>query len=207
MIKIGRMVIGQVATNCYFLYNEEKHALVFDPADGGQMIYDKLTDAGFTVDGIFLTHGHFDHIFGTRILRQCSGAKLYAGEAEKELLNNTKLNVSAQVGRPYVIDADVYLKDGEEVTLAGMTLRCIFTPGHTAGSVSYYCEEAGLVICGDTLFQESVGRTDLPTGSEGTLIRSIRDRLFTLPDETVAYPGHGDSTTIEHEKKYNPFCC
>ena len=111
------------------------------------------------------------------------------------------------MGRPYEVDADVYLRDEEEITIAGITMKVIATPGHTKGSCCYYVREAGMLICGDTLFLESVGRADLPTGNEGTLIRSIRERLFPLPDETVCYPGHGDQTTIGHEKQYNPFCC
>ena len=99
----------------------------------------------------------------------------------------------------------MYVNDGEKITLAGMTFEVIATPGHTEGGCCYYFEEAGILVCGDTLFLESVGRTDFPTGSMGTLVRSIKEKLFILPDETVAYPGHGDSTTIGHEKKYNAF--
>ena len=102
--------------------------------------------------------------------------------------------------------ADVYLQDGEELNLDGIRIKVLATPGHTAGGVSYYFPEGGFLICGDTLFQESVGRTDFPTGSMSTLVRSVKEKLFTLPEETVVYPGHGDSTTIGHEKKYNPFC-
>ena len=101
--------------------------------------------------------------------------------------------------------ANTLLKDGEEVTIEGMTFKLIATPGHTQGSCCYYFEEANMLISGDTLFEESVGRTDLPTGSMSTLVRSVKDKLFELPDDVVVYPGHGDSTTIGHEKKYNPF--
>ena len=101
--------------------------------------------------------------------------------------------------------ADKYLKDGEKITIADMTCKLIATPGHTVGSCCYYFEEAGILIAGDTLFTESVGRTDLATGSMSALSRSIKERLFALPDETKVYPGHGESTTIGHEKQYNPF--
>ena len=101
---------------------------------------------------------------------------------------------------------DVYVKDGQTLELAGISLRVIATPGHTQGSCCYYAEEAGILVAGDTLFQESVGRSDFPTGSSSTLIRSVQDKLFALPDETRVYPGHGESTTIGHEKRYNPFC-
>ena len=132
--------------------------------------------------------------------------KIYAGEAEKKFLLDTKSNLSKDMGRPVTVTADVYLKDGEELDLDGIRIKVLATPGHTAGGVSYYFPEGAFLICGDTLFQESVGRTDFPTGSMSTLVRSVKEKLFTLPEETVVYPGHGDSTTIGHEKKYNPFC-
>ncbi len=205
-IKIGRMVLSMCQTNCYFLYREdEKKAIVIDPADKGDNIYTALTKNGFCVTGILLTHGHFDHIWGVQALKEASGAKVYACEAERELLGNERMNVSRQAGRPCTVEADEYLKDGQEVTISDMTFRMIATPGHTAGGCCYYFEEAGFLLAGDTLFQESVGRTDLPTGSMGTLVRSIREKLLVLPEETTVYPGHGDSTTIGHEKKYNPF--
>ena len=157
------------------------------------------------IRGILLTHGHFDHIWGVEELRRLSGAKLYALEEERELCADPALNVSAAAGRPCGITADEYLRDGQELTVAGMTCRVIATPGHTAGSCCYYFEEGGFVICGDTIFLESVGRTDFPTGNGEKLASSVRDRIFTLPDEVLLYPGHGESTTVEHEKKYNPY--
>ncbi len=205
--KIGRIVLGVAQTNCYFLYPEgSKDCIVIDPADQGGNIHKALERNGFQVKAILLTHGHFDHIWGTKELRELSGAKLYALDEEKELLGNARKNVSAQTGRPYTVEADVYVKDGEELTLAGLHFRVIATPGHTQGSCCYYFPEAGFLVSGDTLFQESVGRTDLPTGSGSMLVRSVREKLFPLPEDTKVYPGHGDSTTIGFEKKYNPFC-
>lgn len=216
-IKIGRMVLGVCQTNCYFLYREGEHeAIVVDPADKGANIYAALLKNGFRVAGILLTHGHFDHIWGLDGLRDAANAaseaeggepvKAYAFEEERALLKSARLNVSEQAGRACETYADVYVKDGQEITLAGMTCRVIATPGHTAGGCCYYFEEAGILVSGDTLFAESVGRTDFPTGSMGTLIRSIKDRLFVLPEDTRVYPGHGESTTIGYEKKNNPFC-
>ncbi len=205
-LKIGRMVLGICQTNFYFVYKEgHKEVICFDPADAGDYIYEALSGKGFEVAGIFLTHGHFDHIWGSRKLRELSGAKIFAYEEEKAVCEDAVNNVSEQAGRAYTVKPNGYLKDGEETTIAGMTCKVIATPGHTVGSCCYYFEEDGILISGDTLFQESVGRTDFPTGSMGSLIRSIKERLFILPDETKVYPGHGDVTDIGSEKKYNPF--
>lgn len=205
-LKIGRMVIGMYGTNCYLVYREgRQEVIVVDPADKGEQIYEALQEKGFTISGILLTHGHFDHIWGTKSLRELSGAKIYALDAQEKLCEDDGLNVSRQAGRPYTVVPDVYVRDGEELSIAGIAFKVIATPGHTADSCCYYFEEAGFLVCGDTIFLESVGRTDLPTGSGSTLDRSIRERIFTLPDSVQLYPGHGDSTTVEHEKKYNPF--
>lgn len=214
-IKIGKMVLGVCQTNCYFLYREGgAECIVVDPADQGVNIFRALQKNGFRVAGILLTHGHFDHIWGLDELRDAANAasdedaepvKAYAYEAERVLLQDVDKNVSRQAGRPCTTYADVYVKDGQEITIAGMTCKVIATPGHTAGGCCYYFEEAGFLLSGDTLFAESVGRTDFPTGSMSTLVRSVREKLFVLPDDTKVYPGHGESTTIGHEKEYNPF--
>ncbi len=205
-LKIGRIVLGMCQTNCYFVYEDGKNeAIVFDPADRGDYIYNGLKEKGFSVAAILLTHGHFDHIWGVEALKELSGARVYACEAEKEVCENASVNVSKGAGRPCAIVADVYVKDGEEISIQGMKCTLIATPGHTKGSCCYYFEDDKILISGDTLFQESVGRTDLPTGSMGQLIRSVKERLLTLPDEVKVYPGHGEATSIGHEKQYNPF--
>ncbi len=205
-IKIGRLMLGIAQTNCYLVYREgSKEVIFFDPADKGDYIYETLKEKGFQVKGILLTHGHFDHIWGSNKLRELSNAPIYAYEGEKEVCEDAVTNVSDQVGRPYTVVPDRYLQDGEEITIADITCRLIATPGHTVGSCCYYIEDAGILIAGDTLFAESVGRTDLATGSMSAIVRSIKEKLFALPDETKVYPGHGESTTIAHEKQYNPF--
>lgn len=200
------MVLGICQTNFYFVYREGSGEVIcFDPADAGDYIYETLKGKGFEVAGILLTHGHFDHIWGSRKLRELSGAKIYAYEEEKAVCEDVVNNVSEQAGRAYTVKPNGYLKDGEEITIAGMTCKLIATPGHTIGSCCYYFEEDGILISGDTLFQESVGRTDFPTGSMGSLVCSIKEKLFVLPDETKVYPGHGEVTDIGSEKRYNPF--
>lgn len=216
-IKIGRMVLGSCQTNCYFLYRTgESDVIVIDPADKGEGIYNALLKNGFHVAAVLLTHGHFDHIWGCEELRRLAnqdaearGAQkvcVYACEAEKELLLDDKKNVSKMAGRPCTLEADVYVKDRDTICAAGISCLVLATPGHTAGGCCYYFEEPGFLVCGDTIFLESVGRTDFPTGSMGTLIRSIKEKVFALPEDTKLYPGHGDDTTVGHEKKYNPFC-
>lgn len=205
-VKIGRMVVGALQTNCYFLHNTENNeAVVIDPADKGQKIYEELQKKGITVKAILLTHGHFDHVMGVDELRRASGAKVYLGKEEEKLISNTELNLSAMFGTLFTTKADVFVKDGEELELAGIKIKVIHTPGHTIGGVSYYLEEEGILVCGDTLFAGSVGRTDFPSSSGAELGRSIREKLFKLPEDVYVYPGHGPSTTIGYEKENNPF--
>lgn len=206
-IKIGRMTLGVCATNCYFLYREGSGEVIFaDPADRGADIYEALNKKGLAVEAILLTHGHFDHIWGAERLRELSGAKIYALDAEQPVCRDAYVNVSAQAGRKATIEPDEWLTDGQKITFAGISLEVIATPGHTAGSCCYYVPEAGFLIAGDTLFEGSVGRTDFPTGSMSRLVHSIKEKLFLLPGETKVYPGHGEATSIEEEKKNNPYC-
>lgn len=209
-VKIGKMVLGGFQTNCYFVYRELEGkgvipVIVIDPAEDGKRIFEALLQKGFRVEGILLTHGHVDHIHGAEELRRVSGARIYAGEQERELLSDMDLNLSERFGTPCRIVPDVFFKDGETATLADLTFQAFHTPGHTEGGYSYYFAEGGFVLSGDTLFEGSVGRTDFPTGSMAILIRSIKKKLFALPDKTIVYPGHGQSTTIGWEKENNPF--
>lgn len=206
-LKIGSMCLGYVQTNCYFVYDEDKkEALVFDPPTDGEGIYTKLKENGITVAAILLTHGHFDHIMGVNELKTVADVKVYASKYEENVLKSGKLNMSNQFGTAYIVTPDFLLDDNETVEIAGIKVKMISTPGHTEGSCCYLIEDADYLIAGDTLFSGSCGRTDLPTGSGGTLDRSLKEKLMRLPDEIKVYPGHGESTTIGYERKYNPFC-
>ena len=200
------MTIGVCATNCYYVYRDGfTDVIVLDPADRGGDIYRSITGKGFHIGAILLTHGHFDHIWGAEELREKSGTKIYAYEKEQPLCESSQLNLSAQMGRACTIKPDYYLKDGEEVRVGDLTCKLLATPGHTAGSCCYYFENDGVVMSGDTLFCQSVGRTDFPTGSMSDIVRSVKEKLMVLPDEVKVYPGHGEITTIGFERENNPF--
>ena len=193
-------------TNCYLVINEESdEVIVIDPADYAERIISKVNDMKKTVKAILLTHGHYDHMGAVAQMKELTGADVYVHECEQQLLMDPQMNMSGMFGEPVSLKADVRLKDGQELTLAGCQIRVLHTPGHTRGSASYYLEECSALLSGDTLFCESVGRSDLPTGSMSALVRSCREKLLVLPGDTAVYPGHGPETTIAHEAKYNPF--
>ena len=199
-------VVGMMKTNCYILSNTEtKETIIVDFGDQGDRIVQYCLDEGLRPAVILLTHGHFDHISGVKALTDAFHLPVYASEAEEEVLAEPEMNMSFRVGRERVtLAADVLLTDGEELSLAGFAIRAIHTPGHTGGGMCYYLPAEGIVFTGDTLFWNTYGRTDLPTSSFAELKSSMTGKLFVLPEETAAYPGHGKATTIGAEKKSNP---
>ena len=205
-MKIEQYCIGQVQTNCYFAINEKtQEMLVIDPGDCAQLLAEKIKQKGLKPKAILLTHGHFDHAMAAEELAGIFGGKIYAHEAEKETLEQSGLNASGMIGRRDSYQADVFVKDGQVLQLAGMDLTVLHTPGHTEGGCCFYSEEDKVLFSGDTLFCQSVGRTDFPRGSMSQLIRSIRGKLLVLPDDVKVYPGHMGVTTIGMERRGNPF--
>ncbi len=200
-------ILGEIGTNCYLLYNKDnKRAVLIDPADEADKIMEMIAVKNCTLTAILLTHGHYDHIGAAVKVSKATKAPIYAGECEKEVLENPSINLSAMMSEHAIsLIADKWLTDGEVIELAGITIRCIHTPGHTKGGMSYYVEDANILFSGDTLFAASVGRTDFPTGSMSELVRSIKSKLLILPEHTKVFTGHGESTSIAYEKQYNPF--
>lgn len=206
-MKTERFVLGPVGTNCYIAGNEDTmECFIVDMAACPPELVSHIRKTGLTVKAVLLTHGHFDHIMGLdRFLREFP-VPVYACAAEKEIMEDAQMNSSAgMLGQPYTFNRAEYVKDRDFLDIAGMKIQVIRTPGHTVGGCCYYIADEKVLFSGDTLFRASVGRTDLPTGSMGALIRSITDRLLVLPDETRVYPGHMEETTIGYEKQYNPF--
>lgn len=207
MFKIQRVVVGQLAVNCYIIWNEKaKEAFVIDPGSDAGNVYDVIKEEGLTVKGIINTHGHFDHVGGIRNFKELAGTTFAMHKDDVPLLERSA-EQSAMFGlsgekQPL---PDYYLTDNMEVEAEGLKLKVIHTPGHTPGGVCFYSEEYKVLVTGDTLFQGSVGRTDLPGGDFETLMDSLKNKLMKLPSDVVVYPGHGMETTIGEEREYNPF--
>ena len=206
-MKIQHSVLGMCATNTYYVYDDEtKRGLIVDPADSPDTIIARVDSLSMIPEAILITHGHFDHVLAMNKIREHYGIKVYAGLTEKQVLHDMAMNLTSSFGMGQTFDADIYLKDGEEFETAGYHIRAIEVPGHTIGGMCYYFDKQGVLFSGDTLFCESVGRSDFPGGSASALCRGIKDKLFILPEHTKVYPGHMDETTIGNEIKYNPFC-
>jgi len=205
-LNINNYVVGPVRTNCYVAFHAQtKECFIIDPGASAKLLAERIRGEELTPVAIFLTHGHFDHAGAAEELAKEFDIKIYAHEAEKDTLLDADKNASTAVGEGKSYHADVWLKDGEELDLAGFKIEVIYTPGHTAGGCCYYVRKEGILFSGDTLFSQSVGRTDLPGGSMSQIIRSIREKLMVLPEKTLVYPGHSGVTMIETERMYNPY--
>ena len=205
-IIVRSMALGPVGANCYFAYvKESDRCIIIDAPGESDRIIKGLCGLSLVPEAVLLTHSHFDHIGAADALRERYRIPVCCHEAEKELLMSPAMNLTEMTGRGYGIKPDRTFADGQEFSAAGIKIRVIHTPGHTAGGACYYLWENGIIFSGDTLFYESVGRTDFPTGSMNLLISSIKEKLMILPEETVVYPGHNESTDIGHERRHNPY--
>lgn len=208
-MKIDSLILGAYETNCYIVRADEstEDCLIIDTGLQADRLIDFLRAHKLNPPAVILTHGHADHIAGLAALRdEFPGIKVYIHKLDAGLLTDTDGNLSALTGQPFSTDpADFSLKEGDVIERAGIKLEVIHTPGHTPGGICLYSKNESIIFVGDTLFADSVGRTDFPNGSATQLIESIKKKLCVLPDETIVYPGHGPTTTIAQEKTHNPF--
>ena len=199
--------VGMLRCNCSVFGDEQsREAMVVDPGDEIDSVLRVVAKHGLTVKAIVITHAHIDHIGGAQKLKQATGAPVYMN------LNDTELQkmMPVQAGwlgtpTPEAVEIDVAAKDGDQLLVGATEVQVLHTPGHTQGSISLWMPAEGKLVAGDTLFRDSVGRTDLPGGDGRQILRSIHEKLMPLPDEKVVIPGHGGNTTIGREKEFNPF--
>ncbi|MEE8370232.1 MAG: MBL fold metallo-hydrolase [Dehalococcoidia bacterium] len=200
------VVVGVFAENCWIIGSRRTgEAIVIDPGDQPEEILALARDMGVTIKLIANSHGHLDHILGVRGVQAATGARFLMHDQDLTLARSAAESAARWMGHTVEPppDPDAFVSDGDDVDVAGVKLRVIHTPGHTPGSVSYYTE--GMLFSGDTLFQGSIGRTDMPGGSQEQEMSSIVERLLALPDDTVVLPGHMSETKIGIERETNPF--
>ncbi|WP_328753227.1 MBL fold metallo-hydrolase [Geomesophilobacter sediminis] len=201
------IVVGPLGVNCFILADaDSKEGVVVDPGEDAGVILAKVKELGLTIKYVINTHGHFDHVGANSAVIEATGAPLLIHEMDAVLLGKASRSAANYGLRVQDSPAPAgFLTDGQKIEFGKYTIEVRHTPGHTQGGCSLYLADQNLVITGDTLFLYSVGRTDLPGGSHATLIASIREKLLTLPDETVVWPGHGPSSTIGAERTGNPY--
>lgn len=210
MLKVKVFSFSPVQENTYVLYNEHNKAIIIDPgcyfSAEQETLKNFIKDTKLEPVRLLNTHCHLDHVFGNKWVHETWGLELHIHKGEQQMLQLAPLS-GERWGLPFQnYEGPLhFLEAGDEVLLGHDKLSVILAPGHSPASICFYCKEQGFVIGGDVLFRESIGRTDLPGGDHETLLASIRTQLFTLPDNTEVFPGHGSATTIGHEKEHNPF--
>lgn len=208
-MKIDTLILGDYQTNCYILRTNPAagNCLIIDAGFDGAELADFLAENKLAPAALIITHGHADHIAAVPLLRKnYPEMKVYIHNLDARMLAETDTNLSVLAAAPLTVEpADTTVCDGDYIEQAGIKLLVLHTPGHTPGGISLYSQRENLIFTGDTLFADSVGRTDLPNGDTQELINSIKQKLMPLPEETVVYPGHGPETTIGQEKLHNPF--
>ncbi|MGX7419840.1 MBL fold metallo-hydrolase [Carnobacterium gallinarum] len=201
MLKVIRIKTGTIEENCYILSNQ-KNCIVVDPGNDADKIIATIATLAVTPVAILLTHAHFDHIGALEDIRNHFKIPVYIDPAEQSWLGSPELNLSERFGQSVIANPAEFDLAYQKYDLEGIQFKVVPTPGHSIGSVSFIFDD--FVVVGDALFKGSIGRTDLPNASFQQLIESINTELFTLPDNLVVYPGHGDDTTIGIEKTTNP---
>ena len=205
-LRLLQKVIGMVSTNVYLAVNTEtKEAFLVDPADRAELIEAWMEKEGVELKGILLTHAHFDHIGAVNDLKRKYQVPVYAMDAEDIVLEDPQLNLSGKWGKPFSVKGDIFLMNEEMFEVAGFMIKAFHTPGHTKGGACYYLTDEKTLFSGDTIFCENIGRTDLPTGNYGELVRSVKSILEKLPEDTAIYPGHEEASSVAHERRYNPY--
>lgn len=206
-MRLQTLVVGPFEVNCYLYWDEvTRDGLIIDPGFDENRIIKAVVAAGMAPKAILLTHGHVDHIAAVEPVKMSFNIPLYVGKGDEFLLRQPSANISALLGTPIVApEPDAIVTDTQNLRIGSLCLRVIATPGHTPGGVCYFDETQNLLFCGDTLFEGSIGRTDLPGGSLPQLLDSIRSRIMTLPDGVTCYPGHGPATTVGQERMSNPY--
>lgn len=210
MLHVKVFTFSPIQENTYVLYNDAGNALIIDPgcyfSAEQETLKNFLKDTGLTPVQLLNTHCHLDHVFGNDWVHKTYGLELYLHPNEEKVLEFAPKSGETW-GMPFTNYSGPlhFLHPGDKVFLDEDELSILFTPGHSPGSICFYCEKQGFIIGGDVLFYQSIGRTDLPMGSHETLLHSIREELFTLPDAVIVHPGHGRPTSIGHEKEFNPF--
>ena len=199
--------VGMLACNCSIFGDEQtREALVVDPGDEIARILEVIRRHGLTVKAIVVTHAHIDHIGGAQKLKQATGAPVYMNLNDETLRDMLEVQAGwLGVETPEAVAIDVPANDGDRLLVGATEFHVLYTPGHTQGSISLWIPGEGKLVAGDTLFRDSIGRTDLPGGDGRQILQSIHDKLLPLPEETVVIPGHGEITTIGREKQFNMF--
>lgn len=210
MLNVKIFQFNPLQENTYLIFNEQLQCIIIDPGcytDKEQQAISQFIESKHLQPFLLVnTHCHLDHVFGNKFIHERYGLELHIHEGEQKVLEMAptsglmwNLPFDNYQGKLHFLDASTPIQIGDD------QLEVIFTPGHSPASISFYSKKSDLLISGDVLFRESVGRTDLPGGNPDVLAESIRNKLYVLPDETMVYPGHGIPTTIGHEKKHNPF--
>lgn len=204
-LKILIKPAGIYGANCYIVFSEEtRKGIVIDPGGDADEIIDDLDKNNIDVEYIVLTHGHGDHIGGVKELKEKLKAPVVIHKKDAEMLEDSALNLTNIMSMGNIeITPDKTVEDGDTLGFGNLKGTVIHTPGHTKGGMCILVEDS--LFCGDTIFKGSVGRSDLYGGDHETLIKSIKEKILTLPDKTTLFPGHGASTTVEYERKTNPF--